>query len=184
MGKAHDGISRALAEWIGKQRLFFVATAPLASDGLINCSPKGMDSFRITGPKEVAYLDLTGSGVETIAHSRENGRIVFMFCAFEGPPRIVRLHGSSEVLAAGTPEYERLRPGFPEYPGSRAIIRARLTRVSDSCGYAVPRFDYVGDRDTLVRWSETKGPAQLERYRREKNSASLDGLPGLDVVTP
>jgi hypothetical protein len=181
MGKVFDGISKALAEWIGGQRLFFVATAPLAGDGLINCSPKGMDSFRILGPTEVAYLDLTGSGVETIAHSRENGRIVFMFCAFEGPPKIVRLHGVAEALPAGSPQYELLHPLFPGYPGCRAIIRARLTRVSDSCGYAVPRFDYVADRDTLARWSEAKGPDGLEEYRHEKNATSLDGLPGLEL---
>src|SRR5215212_1605891 len=102
MGKLYDGITPELAEWLGEQRLFFVATAPLAGDGLINCSPKGMDTFRILGPREVAYLDLTGSGVETIAHLRENGRIVFTFCALAGPPKIVRLHGTGEVLMLGT----------------------------------------------------------------------------------
>jgi hypothetical protein len=179
MGKAYEAISDTLADWIGRQHIFFVATAPLAAEGLINCSPKGMDSFRILGPREVAYVDLTGSGVETIAHARENGRIVFMFCAFEGPPKIVRLHGTSEVLLEGMPEYELLRPLFPEYPGRRAIVRARLVRVSDSCGYAVPRYDYVAERDTLTRWSEAKGVEGLARYRAEKNSLSLDGLPGL-----
>jgi len=179
MGKSYDGISEALAEWIRRQKMFFVASAPLAADGLINCSPKGMDAFRILGAREVAYLDLTGSGVETIAHARENGRIVFMFCAFEGPPTIVRLHGVSEALPAGSPQYELLRPLFPEFPGCRAIVRARLTRVGDSCGYAVPRYEYVADRDTLVKWSERKGPVELDRYRHEKNVVSLDGLPGL-----
>ena len=182
MGKSYETIGDSLGEWIRRQKIFFVATAPLAADGLINCSPKGMDSFRILGPREVAYMDLTGSGVETIAHTRENGRIVFMFCAFDGSPKIVRLHGVSEVLAERTLEYERLRPIFPEYPGRRAIIRARLTRVSDSCGYAVPRYDYVADRDTLIRWSEAKGEEGLGHYRVEKNRASLDGLPGLDPV--
>jgi hypothetical protein len=179
MGKTYDGISDTLAAWLRQQKMFFVATAPLAADGLINCSPKGMDSFRILGPREVAYLDLTGSGIETIAHTRENGRIVFMFCAFDGTPKIVRLHGVSEALQAGTPQYELLSPMFPEYPGRRAIVRARLTRVSDSCGYAVPRYDYVADRETLVRWSEAKGETHLEQYRTDKNTASLDGLPGL-----
>jgi hypothetical protein len=179
MGKTHAGITPDLAAWIGKQHLFFVATAPLAADGLINCSPKGMDTFRILGPDEVAYLDLTGSGVETIAHARENGRIVFMFCAFEGAPNIVRLHGRSEVLPAGSPEYAALAPRFPQYPGRRAIIRARLTRISDSCGYAVPRYSYAGDRDTLSKWSEAKGPEGLQKYQREKNASSLDGLAGL-----
>lgn len=179
MGKSYEGITPDLARWIERQRMFFVATAPLAGDGLINCSPKGMDTFRILGPREVAYLDLTGSGVETIAHSRENGRIVFMFCAFEGAPKIVRLHGRSEVLPANSPEFQTLAPRFPEHQGRRAIIRARLTRISDSCGYSVPRYDYAGDRDALVRWSASKGPEGLRQYRREKNARSLDGLPGL-----
>ena len=179
MGKVYDSITPDLAEWIGRQHVFFVATAPLAGDGLVNCSPKGMDSLRVLGDREVAYVDLTGSGIETAAHSRENGRIVFMFCAFEGPPKIVRLHGVSDVLPAGTPEYERLAPSFPVYPGRRAIVRARIVRISDSCGYAVPRYEYVADRDTLTRWADSKGAEGLDRYRREKNTTSLDGLPGL-----
>jgi hypothetical protein len=179
MGKTFDGISESLAAWIGEQRIFFVATAPLAADGLINCSPKGMDTLRILGPREVAYLDLTGSGIETVAHARENGRIVLMFCAFAGSPRIVRLHGRAEVLPAGTPEYARLEALFPGYPGRRGIIRVQVNRSSDSCGYAVPRFDYAGERDTLLRWSEKKGSDGLDAYRREKNARSIDGLPGL-----
>src|SRR5687768_12820226 len=179
MGKVHDEIGPALAAWIQKQRMFFVATAPLAADGLINCSPKGMDSFRILDAREVAYVDLTGSGVETIAHLRENGRIVFMFCSFEGPPQIVRLHGRGVVAISGDPTYELLRAQFPDYPGSRAIIRATVDRVSDSCGYAVPRYEFVEQRDTLTRWAEKKGAAGLAAYRTEKNARSIDGLPGL-----
>src|SRR5215212_9175752 len=105
MGDVRETITPDLQRWIEQQRIFFVATAPLAADGLVNCSPKGLDSFRILGPRDVAYLDLTGSGIETIAHLRENGRIVIMFCAFEGPPKIVRLHGRGEVLAPGEPGY-------------------------------------------------------------------------------
>jgi hypothetical protein len=179
MGKSYDGITPELSDWIERQRMFFVATAPLAGDGLINCSPKGMDTFRILGPRDVAYMDLTGSGIETIAHARENGRIVFMFCAFEGPPKIVRLHGTSEVLLADSPEFQAVASRLPAYLAQRAIIRARLTLISDSCGYGVPRYEYAGDRDTLVRWSASKGPEGLRRYRREKNARSLDGLPGL-----
>src|SRR5918993_4654575 len=119
MGKSYDGITPGLSNWIEQQRIFFVATAPLAGDGFINCSPKGLDTFRILGAREVAYLDLTGSGVETIAHARENGRIVFMFCAFDGPPKIVRLHGVSRVAEAGTAEHEELRSHFGDYPGVR-----------------------------------------------------------------
>lgn len=181
MGKAYDGITPELSQWLERQRMFFVATAPLAGDGLINCSPKGMDTFRILGPREVAYLDLTGSGVETIAHARENGRIVFMFCAFEGPPKIVRLHGRSNVLPADSPEFHAVASCFPAYPGQRAIIRALLTRISDSCGYGVPRYEYGGDRDMLTRWSASKGPDGLRQYRRQKNASSLDDLPGLAV---
>lgn len=180
MGKVYDEITPMLVDWLRQQRMFFVATAPLAPDGLLNCSPKGMDTFRILGPREVAYLDLTGSGVETIAHVRENGRIVFLFCAFAGPPKIVRLQGTGAVAARGTADYEALRSLFPDLPGARAIIRASLTRISDSCGYAVPQYDYAGDRDTLLRWAEAKGPEGVTQYRRENNVQSLDGLPGLD----
>ena len=179
MGKSYDGITPVLSKWIERQHMFFVATAPLAADGLINCSPKGLDMFRILGPREVAYLDLTGSGVETLAHSRENGRIVFMFCAFEGPPKIVRLHGTSDVYLPGSPEYEALCDRFPAHIGSRAIVHARLTRISDSCGFAVPQYRYVGDRETLTRWAESKGQERLTQFRRTKNVRSLDGLSGL-----
>jgi Pyridoxamine 5'-phosphate oxidase len=179
MGTSYDGITPDLRHWIERQHMFFVATAPLAHDGLINCSPKGMDTFRILGPREVAYLDLTGSGIETVAHSRENGRIVFMFCAFDGPPKIVRLHGTSEVHVLGSPAYDALSGLFPAYTGSRAIIHARLTRISDSCGYAVPQYRYGGDRQTLTRWSEKKGEDWLTQYRKTANARSVEGLPGL-----
>jgi hypothetical protein len=150
VGKLYDEITPELADWLGRQRVFFVATAPLAADGLVNCSPKGMDTFRIFSPREVAYLDLTGSGIETVAHLRENGRIVFTFCAFEGPPKIVRMHGTGEVVAAGSPEFEKLRALFPDHPGAR------------------------------VEWAQSRGPDGLVRYRRDKNTRSLDDLPGLD----
>lgn len=180
MGKLYDEITPELADWLGRQRMFFVATAPLAAAGLVNCSPKGLDSFRILGPREVAYLDLTGSGIETVAHVRENGRIVFTFCAFEGPPKIVRLHGTGVVVAAGSPEFEKLRTQFPDLPGARAVIRASLKRISDSCGYAVPRYDYAGQRDALVQWAQSQGAEGLVRYRQNKNARSLDDLPGLE----
>jgi hypothetical protein len=179
MGKTYDEITPHLAAWIAQQRMFFVATAPTSGDGLLNCSPKGMDTFRILGPREVAYLDLTGSGVETIAHLRENARIVLMFCAFTGPPNIVRLHGRGEVIEPGHPEFESLGRRFPDHPGARAIIRVRLVRIGDSCGYAVPRYEYAGERDALIQWAEKKGPASLADYRVQKNAQSLDGLPGL-----
>ncbi|HET7218842.1 MAG TPA: pyridoxamine 5'-phosphate oxidase family protein [Vicinamibacterales bacterium] len=182
MGNVYDGITPTLSQWIERQHIFFVATAPLAGDGLINCSPKGMDTFRIVGPREIAYLDLTGSGIETIAHSRENGRIVFMFCAFEGPPKIVRLHGTSDVHVPGSPLFDSLSRLFTPHVGSRAIVRAHLTRISDSCGFGVPQYRYAGDRETLTRWSESKGPDGLAQYREAKNAKSVDGLPGLTVT--
>jgi hypothetical protein len=181
MGRKLDGITPELAEWLGRQQMFLVATAPLAADGLVNCSPKGMDCFRVLGPLEVAYLDLTGSGVETIAHLRENGRITLMFCEFAGAPKIVRLHGKGTILVPGTSEFDELKARFPDHPGARAIIKVALTRVGESCGFAVPRYEHVGKRDALLRWAESKGPEALARYRNEKNSRSLDGLPGLDA---
>lgn len=181
MGKAHERITDELAAWIGRQRLFFVATAPLSGDGHLNCSPKGGDSFRILDPSTVAYQDLTGSGVETIAHLRENGRMVIMFCAFEGPPQIVRLHGTGAPLFPSDPAFPALDALFPRNIGTRAIIRLKVDRVSSSCGYAVPFFDYRGDREMLDKWAEGKGPDGLEAYRREKNARSLDGLPGLEI---
>src|SRR5262249_48005193 len=152
MGKTFDAIDDGLSAFLRAQHMFFVATAPLAADGLVNLSPKGLDTFRILDPQTVAYLDLTGSGVETIAHLRENGRIVFCFCAFEGPPRIVRLHGRGEAIEPADPEFARLAPLFPRLDGTRAVIRARLTRIADSCGYAVPRYTFVGHRDQLLEW--------------------------------
>ncbi len=177
MGRVHDDISGELAEWIGRQRLFFVGSAPLSGSGSVNLSPKGYDTFRIVDPRTVAYLDLTGSGAETIAHVRENGRITFMWCAFEGPPRIVRIHGRGTVVPVDDPAFAGV---FPDTPGARSIIVAAAERVSDSCGYAVPHMAYQGERSRLVEWAEQKSDDGLEAYRREKNSVSIDGLPALD----
>lgn len=181
MGKLYEEITPDIAAWIENQQVFFVATAPLSSEGLVNCSPKGMDTFRVLGPREVAYIDLTGSGIETVSHLRENGRIVFLFCGFTGPPQIVRLHGIGQVVTPDQSDYDRLRQQFPDYPGARAVIRVSLTRISDSCGYSVPQYDYVGDRDTLTQWTKAKGPEKLEQYRQAKNATSIDGLPGLPL---
>lgn len=179
MADTFPEIDDRLATFIAKQHMFFVATAPSGDEGLVNLSPKGQDSFRVLGPTSVAYLDLTGSGVETIAHLRQNGRIVIMFCAFEGPPRIVRIHGEGEALVPGEDAYEELRPLFPEHTGARAIIRVEATRISDSCGYAVPLYDFKAERDQLERWACNKGEDGLVAYREQKNARSLDGLPGL-----
>jgi hypothetical protein len=176
MGRTFEAIDDGLARWIEKQPMFFVATAPRADEGLVNCSPKGMDSFRILGPNEVAWLDLTGSGAETIAHLRENGRICVMFCAFEGPANIVRLQGRGEALTLGSPGFEALKDRFPDLPGARSIIRVEVQRIADACGYAVPLMRYEGERETLIDWAEKKGPEGLEAYRAERNRHSLDGL--------
>lgn len=180
MGKVFEEIDEKLRSFIERQQMFFVATAPLAGDGLVNLSPKGLDAFRILDPRTVAYLDLTGSGIETVAHVRENQRITFLFCAFEGPPRILRLYGRGRALLAGTPDFEALRPSFPELPGARALVQVDVTRIADSCGWGVPLYDYQGQRDQLVRVSEQIGPEKLHEMRLEANARSLDGLPGLD----
>jgi len=177
--KLHDSIDAKMAGWISLQKVFFVATAPLSADGHVNTSPKGGDAFRVLGPLEAAYQDYTGSGAETAAHLRENGRIVIMFCAFEGPPKIVRLHGKGTVLTPGSPRFAELSALFPENPGTRAIIHIAVERVSDSCGYSIPYFDYREPRDTLDKWAATKGGEGLAEYRALKNSTSIDGLPSL-----
>jgi hypothetical protein len=176
MGKVVDCITPELRSFIEEQPLFFVASAPLADEGHVNLSPKGLDCLRVLGPHDVAYLDLTGSGNETAAHLAENGRITFMFCAFTGAPRILRLYGRGRVVLPDSDEWDALRGLFPEYPGVRQVVAARVTRVQTSCGFAVPRMELVGQRDTLLRWAEAKGDA-LPAYRSEKNARSIDGLP-------
>jgi len=159
MAEVFDGIDERLAEWIAAQPLFFVATAPMSADGHVNCSPKGLPgTFAVLGENEVAYLDLTGSGAETIAHVKENGRIVIMFCAFTKRPRIVR---------------------FADYLGARSIVRIAVDRVSDSCGYGVPAMEFVRERENLPLDHAKRGADGLEIYRQDNNAVSLDGLPAL-----
>ncbi len=179
MGKVHDALDERLVRFIERQHVFFVATAPLAGEGLINLSPKGLDCFRVLGPRSVAWLDLTGSGAETIAHLRENGRIVVMFCAFDGPPNILRLQGRGEVIEPHDAEFETLRGQFPKHPGTRSVIRVSVERVADSCGYAVPLLRFEGERSALLEWTERKSPEELAEYQQTKNTQSLDGLPAL-----
>ena len=185
MAHVHPAIDDRLARFLAAQPVFFVATAPLAADGLVNLSPKGLaGTFAVLGPHRVAYLDVTGSGVETIAHLRENGRIVLMFCAFTGRPQIVRLHGRGVVHPAGSDGFAELAPHFADLPGARSIVDVEVSRVSDSCGMGVPRLRYEDDRDDLLKWATRKGPEGLSAYWEEKNSRSLDGLPGLAGVEP
>ena len=179
MGRIYAEIDDRLAAFITAQKMFFVATAPLSAAGHLNLSPKGADTFRIVDPRTVAYLDLTGSGIETVAHLRENGRIIILFCAFEGPPKIVRLHGRGEALEPREPRFAELCGRFPARLGTRSIIRVELDRIADSCGYGIPLYRYEGERTQLGEWAERKGPDGIVQYRAEHNAESIDGLPGL-----
>lgn len=180
MGKVFEQIDADLASWLVEQPVFFVATAATSVDQTVNCSPKGTrGTFAVLNEHAVAYLDLTGSGVETIAHLRENGRIVLMFCAFEGRPRIIRLHGIGRVVLPEDEEFDRLILRFSEHPGVRSVIVVDVTRAADSCGYAVPLMAYEADRDVLDLTNAKKGAEGLAMYRADKNETSIDGLPGL-----
>jgi hypothetical protein len=179
MAKTYPERDAALHHFIQTQSVFFVATAPLVAAGHVNLSPKGLDTFRILGPKTVAYLDIFGSGVETIAHLRENGRIVIMFCAFQGPPKILRLHGQGRVIESREPAFAELQPHFPVSEGARAIIVVELTRISDSCGFGVPLLKFEDERPDLPTWCRKRGVEGLKIYRQEKNRRSIDGLPGV-----
>ena len=177
MARLYDEMTPELQDFIRAQPLFFVATAPLQADGHVNLSPKGYDTLRILSARQVAYLDLTGSGNETSAHLAENGRITFMFCAFAGAPQIVRLYGTGETILPGMSRWDELLAQFPTYPGTRQIIVAAIHRVQTSCGFGVPRMKALQQRDTLVRWATAKGEDGLTAYRGTKNGESLDGLP-------
>jgi hypothetical protein len=179
MGKIFDIITPETADWIRNQKLFFVATAPLSPQGHVNCSPKGLDTFRIIDEKTVAYQDLTGSGAETIAHLRENGRITILYCSFEGPPKIRRLYGRGESIVKTDPRFGKLASLFPPHRGTRSIILVQVNRIQDSCGFGVPLYDYKGEREQLDNWTDHKSDDELESYQREKNSRSIDGLSGL-----
>jgi hypothetical protein len=181
MAKIFDAIDARLAAWIARQRMFFVATAPAGEAGHINLSPKGpIETLRILDEHTIAYLDLVGSGAETIAHLRENGRIVVMLCSFDGPPRIVRLHGRGEVLDVGAIDFPEAG-AMPEQ--HRTVIRIDVERIADSCGYGVPLMSYEGERSQSRAWAETKlakgGPSALDDYVADKNAVSIDGLPAL-----
>ena len=180
MSKTFDGIDEKLSRFLADQPVFFVATAPSGAEGHINVSPKGVGgTFSILDPLTVAYLDITGSGIETVAHLRDNGRIVIMFCAFAGPPRIVRLHGHGTVVVPGDSDWEQLAARFPPQPGIRSVIKVALDRVSDSCGFGVPFMTYDKERGQLAEWANRRTDEELVEYRAKKNTTSIDGLPGL-----
>jgi predicted pyridoxine 5'-phosphate oxidase superfamily flavin-nucleotide-binding protein len=194
MGREYDLIDDHWRGWIARQPLFFVGTAPLDGDGHVNVSPKGPGgSLRVLDERTVAYLDVIGSGAETIAHLRENGRIVVMFCAFEGPPKILRLHGRGEVVRAEDERFAELldRCAFDELgppEARRAVVVVHVSRIADSCGYGVPLMSYEGERPHHDAWAQkklsTRGPEALLDYQREKNAESLDGLPAVELGTP
>lgn len=177
MGKFFDSIQPAHQAFIEKQKIFFTGSAPLGAGGHVNVSPKGLDSFRVLSPTRVAYMDIVGSGNETSAHLLENGRITFMFCAFDGPPNILRLYGRGYTVLPGDAEWEELAALFELRLTTRQIIVAGIDKVQTSCGFSVPLYDYTGERDHADKWAEKKGAAGLEAYKIEKNRVSLDGLP-------
>lgn len=191
MGREYEGIDDHWRGWIARQPLFFVGSAPLAGDGHVNVSPKGpIGTLKVLDERTVAYLDVIGSGAETIAHVRENGRIIVMLCAFDGPPKILRLHGRGEVVTAGDPRFDELveQCGFeePEHPESRrAVVLVHVTRIADSCGYGVPLMSYEGERPhqaaSVSKKLRVGGPEALVEYQRQKNAGSLDGLPAIDA---
>ena len=180
MGKVFEAIDDDLQRWIDAQPMWFTATAPLAAGGRVNVSPRGGDSFSVLGPRRVAWVDFTGSGIETIAHLRENGRICVMFNSFGRRPRIVRLHGQGQVHLPGAAAFEEVVALHPPHPSTRAVITVDVERVSDSCGWGVPAMDVVTDERDLIRLhAEKKGPEGMDTYRAQKNTSSIDGLTGL-----
>jgi hypothetical protein len=185
MAKVYERIEPRLARWIGEQPVFFVGTAPLSGDGLVNVSPKGLrGTFGVLDDHTFAYVDMTASGIETVAHLRENGRICVMFCSFDGTPNVVRLHGHGRVTSHGEDGFDAALEPFAMGLASRrtearAVVTVDVTRVADACGYAVPRMSLDGDRELLDSWTERHSPEWLRAYRSGKNEQSLDGLPGL-----
>lgn len=177
MAKFNDRILDQHREFIAKQKMFFVASAPLGSSGHVNLSPKGNDSFRVLSDHQVAYMDMIGSGNETSAHLLENGRVTFMFCAFEGPPNILRLYGHGRTILPGHPDWENLAQHFQLQLSTRQIIIADIDKVQTSCGFSVPLYEYFGERDHAEKWALKKGLEGLETYKAEKNRISIDGLP-------
>ena len=177
--KLYDKLDDRIVGFIEKQKMFFVATAPLSAEGHVNLSPKGYDAFKVIDETTVAWLDLGGSGIETQAHVQENGRITIMFCAFEGPANILRLYGQGDVINPHHAEFEDLLALFPNFDRARGIFRVKLSRIQDSCGWGVPFYEFKGERDQLTRYIDNKSKEEFLNSRYEKNAESIDGLPGL-----
>lgn len=179
MGKEYTEIDERIQKWMARQHMFFVSTAPTAADGLVNCSPKGLDSLRVLGPQSLAYVDTGGSGIETVAHLKDNGRITLMMCAFDGPPKIFRFYGRGTAIEPHDAEFDTLLSRFPEVPAARNIIRIEVERIIDSCGYGVPLYEFRSHRDSLSNYFSQQSEADILAYRKKRNRVSLDGLPGL-----
>ena len=175
MASFFDELSDGLQDFIGKQHLFFVATAPV--NGRINLSPKGMDTFRCVNSKQVMFLNLTGSGNESAAHLAENGRLTIMFCSFEKRPLILRLYGKGRAIHARDDEWAELIKPYTHLAGARQFILLDIESVQTSCGFAVPFYEYQGERDTLQRYNQQNGEEGVHEYQRKKNQVSIDGLP-------
>lgn len=182
MGNVYPAIDDSIRAFIEAQPVFFVGSAPLDRAGHVNVSPKGLDTLRILGPTTIAYLDLTGSGIETVSHLKENGRIVLMFCAFQGPPKIIRIHGRGRVAEPDAPEFTQLARHFPEHAGMRSIVVIEISRISDSCGFGVPLLEFKSQRPQLSAWAGKLGEEGLKTYRKRKNETSIDGLPTLEKL--
>lgn len=183
MSRTYDRLDDGLIAFIRAQKIFFVGTAPLSEDGHVNLSPKGYDSLAVLDERTIAYADLGGSGVETHAHVRENGRITLMFCAFEGPANIVRVYGRGEALSFDDPGFGAAMAAFPRIDRARGVITVRIENVADSCGWGVPFFEFKGEREQLRRWVEARPFDEWAQHRREANARSIDGLPGLGAAS-
>jgi hypothetical protein len=179
MGKVCERLDETLVGFIRRQYVFFVGTAPISTEGHPNVSPERLGTFRVLERKSAAHVKLTGSGIETVAHLRDNGRLTIMFCAFEGRPLILRLYGRGRVVEPGDADWDGLIADFPNYPGARCIVVMDVGRIADSCGFAVPFYEYKGDRSQLIEYAERKGALGIERYQAEKNRTSIDGIAGL-----
>jgi len=179
MAKTYDCLNDKHLEFIRNQKIFFVATAPLSADGSVNLSPKGYDSLKVLDESTIVWVDLGGSGVETLAHLRENGRITLMFCAFEGAANILRVYGRGEAIAFDDPGFDDLMQRFPAFDRARSVVRIKIDRVADSCGWGVPFYEFKGERDQLRRWAGNRPLDEWKEHRYAANAASVDGLPGL-----
>jgi hypothetical protein len=179
MSTVYEKLDEKLTKFIKAQKVFFVATAPLTGEGNVNVSPKGYDSLVILGEKTLAWIDLGGSGVETMAHVRENGRITLMWCAFEGKPNVLRIFGKAEAIQFDDPRFDALLPLFPSYDRARSIVVVQIHRIADACGWGVPLMTFAGEREQLKRWVDHRPEDEWREHRYQKNAVSIDGLPGL-----